>query len=325
MHRIVEAARRAGVQVDELSSSASGKAMARGGRLPRRQAQTRMISEQDIWRGAVQRHLEGPGCVRLPPTLHSSQDGGDPRLASFLFERDTGQPTAVIISAIAGQAGVGKTALAVRLAHEVKPRFPDGCLYLNLRRTDAQPLDPAIALANVLLAIGAARPQMPENLEERAALYREWLAAHRVLVVLDNAVDEAQVRPFCPRPTCAACHQPVAVGGLDSARILNLDVLEPHQAVQLLARVSTSRLDDAELEDAHEVVRLCGYLPLASGSWARLRAGRTGSADCTNRLAMRTVALTSYGWETARSGPACPSATRRGATRSNGCFACSDC
>jgi tetratricopeptide (TPR) repeat protein len=108
------------------------------------------------------------------------------------------QATAVVISAIAGKAGVGKTALAVHVAHRLRPRFSDGQLYVNLRGTEAQARDPAEVLAEFLRALGVEGSAVPERLEERMRLFRAWLADWRVLVVLDNAASEAQVRPLLP-------------------------------------------------------------------------------------------------------------------------------
>jgi tetratricopeptide (TPR) repeat protein/DNA-binding transcriptional regulator YdaS (Cro superfamily) len=208
-----------------------------------------------------------PGIFRLPPDIAhftGRKDILDELRA--LFEQETDQATAVIISAIAGKAGVGKTALAIHLAHAVKSRFPDGSLYVNLRGVDARPVDPAVVLANVLLAVGVAAPPIPDDLDARAGLYREWLAEHRILVVLDNAANEAQVRPLLPDTSSSAAivTSRSRFGGLDSALVHNLDVLEPDQAVELLAMVSDRRLATAaEIRLAHDIVNLCGHLPLA--------------------------------------------------------------
>jgi len=105
------------------------------------------------------------------------------------------QPPAVVISAIAGTAGVGKTALAVHWAHRVRDRFPDGQLYVNLRGyAPGPPLRQVSALAQFLRALGVPAELVPAETEEAAALYRSVLAGRRVLVVLDNARDAEQVR-----------------------------------------------------------------------------------------------------------------------------------
>ncbi len=208
-----------------------------------------------------------PGIFRLPPDI-AHFTGREDILDKLrtLFEQETDRATAVIISAIAGKAGVGKTALAIHLAHVVKSSFPDGSLYVNLRGADARRVDPAIVLANVLTAVGVVRPPIPDDLDARAGLYREWLAEHRILVVLDNAADEAQVRPLLPDTSSSAAivTSRSRFGGLDSAHVHNLDVLEPDQAVKLLAMVSDRRLETvAEVELAHDIASLCGHLPLA--------------------------------------------------------------
>src|SRR5580658_4735753 len=110
----------------------------------------------------------------------------------------------VVISAIAGTAGVGKTALAVRWAHQVAGEFPDGQLYVNLRGYDVeQPVLAADALAGFLRALGVPGPEIPADADERESQYRSLLATRRMLVVLDNAGQEDQVRPLLPgSPTC---------------------------------------------------------------------------------------------------------------------------
>src|SRR5277367_2734573 len=105
----------------------------------------------------------------------------------------------VVISAIGGTAGVGKTALAVHWAHQVADQFPDGQLYVNLRGYDpAEQVAAADALAGFLRALGLPGPEIPPAAEERAACYRSVLAGRRILVVLDNARDADQVRPLLP-------------------------------------------------------------------------------------------------------------------------------
>jgi len=114
--------------------------------------------------------------------------------------RPHGQPTAVIITAIAGTAGVGKTALAVHWAHQVRQRFPDGQLYINLRGFDptGAVVQPGDAMRHFLDALGVPAKTIPVDLQAQAALYRSRLADKRILVVLDNAPDAEQVRPMLP-------------------------------------------------------------------------------------------------------------------------------
>ncbi len=110
------------------------------------------------------------------------------------------QPTAVVISAIAGTAGVGKTTLAVHWAHQIADRFPDGQLYVNLRGFDpiATAMDPAETIRRFLDVLDVAPQRIPGGVEEQVALYRSLLAGRRMLLVLDNARDTDQVRPLLP-------------------------------------------------------------------------------------------------------------------------------
>ncbi|MGH8901509.1 MAG: tetratricopeptide repeat protein [Egibacteraceae bacterium] len=184
-------------------------------------------------------------------------------LALFEGERAE-QSTRVAISAIAGKAGVGKTALAIHIAHQLRSRFPDGALYVNLRGTEAQALSPSTVIDNFLLALGVPRGQIPDGLEERVALYRAELANRRMFVVLNNAAGEAQVRPLLPGSAgCAALvTSRKRLSGLDAVHSV-IDVLEPYEAVEFLAKVAGPERVVAEPEAAQAIVGLCGYLPLA--------------------------------------------------------------
>jgi tetratricopeptide (TPR) repeat protein/DNA-binding XRE family transcriptional regulator len=185
----------------------------------------------------------------------------------------------VVISALAGTAGVGKTALAVHWAHQVAEHFPDGQLYVNLRGYDpAEPVLAADALAGFLRALGVPGEQIPDDADERARLYRSRLAGRRVLVVLDNARDSDQVRPLLPGdPGClAVVTSRDALAGLvaaDGARRLGLDVLPLADAVALLRSLIGPRADD-EPEATAELAGLCARLPLALRIAAELAAAR---------------------------------------------------
>lgn len=175
----------------------------------------------------------------------------------------------VVISAIAGTAGVGKTALAVHWAHRARDRFPDGQLHVNLRGYAlAPPVRPIDALAGFLRALGVPGEQIPTKVDEAAAKYRSLLADKRILVVLDNAADADQVRPLLP-PTSgslALVTSRDALSGLvarDGARRLVVDVLTPQEADALLARLLGDERVGAEPEAAAKLARLCAYLPLA--------------------------------------------------------------
>lgn len=186
---------------------------------------------------------------------------------------ETGPPGgAVVISAIAGMAGVGKTALAVHLAHELAPSFPDAQLFVNLHGYDAsQRLSPGEALDEFLRALSVSTEGLPGSVHGKASLYRSLLKDRRALVVLDNASSEEQVRPLLPgSPTCLVLvtsrSSLLGLVAVEGARLVHLDVLGPTEARDLLARVAgrdgryrVSR----ELEAGTEVARLCGRLPLA--------------------------------------------------------------
>jgi DNA-binding SARP family transcriptional activator/tetratricopeptide (TPR) repeat protein len=205
-----------------------------------------------------------PGPCQLPPDIDDFT-GREATVAQVQQLLEGEQPTAIVISAIAGKAGVGKTALAVHLAHRLRPRFPDGQLYVNLRGAEAQALDPAEVLAGFLRALGMDGASILQGLEERAQQYRARLANRRVLVVLDNAASEAQVRPLLPASSgCAALvSSRVSPSGLEAAHPLRLDVLDPDQAVQLLAKLAGPGRVAAEPQVAQHIARLCGWLPLA--------------------------------------------------------------
>jgi tetratricopeptide (TPR) repeat protein/transcriptional regulator with XRE-family HTH domain len=179
-------------------------------------------------------------------------------------------PGTVVISAIGGTAGVGKTALALHWAHQVAARFGDGQLHVNLRGFDPSgtPATPAEAIRGFLDALGVPPERVPPDRQAQAALYRSLLADKRMLVVLDNARDEQQVRPLLP-----ACPGSLVLvtsrsqlGGLaaaDGARLISLDVLSHAEAIRLLAARLGAARAAAEPEAVSEIASLCGCLPLA--------------------------------------------------------------
>lgn len=181
---------------------------------------------------------------------------------------------ATVLVAITGKAGVGKTTLAVRAAHRLRVQYPDGQLFVDLRGR-AHPLAPVDVLARFLRSLGVDRMAIPDDAEERAALYRSRLADRRVLIVLDNAECEAQLRPLLPgTPGCAVLiTSRTRLAGLTGARLVDLDIFEADQAVELLARLAGPRRVATEPAAATEIVRLCGLLPLA----LRIAGARLGS------------------------------------------------
>jgi len=187
--------------------------------------------------------------------------------------------TAMKIFTISGTAGVGKTALAVRWAHRIRGRFPDGQLYANLRGYDAgQPVPAGDALTGFLRALGTAAQDIPAGIDERAAAYRTLLDGRRMLVVLDNVATVEQVSPLLPgSPSCA-----VLVTSRDSlpglvarhgARRLDLDLLPLHEAVDLLRALIGGRVA-AEPGSAITLAQECARLPLALRVAAELAVSR---------------------------------------------------
>jgi tetratricopeptide (TPR) repeat protein len=172
----------------------------------------------------------------------------------------------VVVSAIGGTAGVGKTALAVHAAHQLLPDFPDGHLYADLRGyTEGQdPAAPREVLGVFLRRLGVPAEEIPVEIEERSGLLRQLLARRRVLMVLDNARTETQVRPLLPGAgeSLVLVTSRSVLPGLEADERISLDVLSEGDAEAMLARMIGARAD-ADPEAVAEVARLCGRLPLA--------------------------------------------------------------
>ncbi|SNS94462.1 DNA-binding transcriptional activator of the SARP family [Asanoa hainanensis] len=194
--------------------------------------------------------------------------------------------TTVVVSAIDGAGGVGKTALAVRWGHRVADRFPDGQLFVNLRGYEtAPPVRPIDVLARFLRALGVPGDRIPPDPDEAGALFRSELAGRRVLIVLDNAATAEQVRPLLPgAPGCVVVVTSRAqLGGLTAshgARRLTVDLLTEPEALSLLSTIIGARRVDAEPAAATELVRACGLLPLA----VRIAAAQLDAAGSASTL-----------------------------------------
>lgn len=176
----------------------------------------------------------------------------------------------LIISAISGTAGVGKTTLAVHWAHQAAGRFPDGQLYVNLRGFDPTgvPMSPAEAIRGFLDAFQVPPERIPTDFNALSGLYRSTLAGRRVLLILDNARSSEQVRPLLPgHPTCLTLitsrDRLTGLIAREGARPITLKVLEDGEAVELLRRRIGARRVDAEPRAVEALVKLCARLPLA--------------------------------------------------------------
>ena len=187
-----------------------------------------------------------------------------------MLDRDMAAGGTVVISAIDGTAGIGKTAVALHWAHRVADRFPDGQLYVNLRGFDpvGSPMAPAEAVRGFLDAFDVPAERIPLNLDTQAALYRSLISGRRILVVLDNARDVEQVRPLLPgSPGCVVVvtsrNHLSSLIAADGARPLTLGLLPIEEATELLARRLGSGRLAAEQQAAEEIISLCAQLPLA--------------------------------------------------------------
>lgn len=195
----------------------------------------------------------------VPPAVPDlvGREGELARLREFVADGGT--------VAVVGQPGVGKTALAVSAAYGLRSEFPDGCVWVDLRGMDEQPVTVRAALERLLRGLGVAASEMPAAEEDQLGLYRKVLTGRRMLVVLDNAANETQVRPLvAAAPGCVTlvtCRQ--ALAGLAGVRWVWLEPLADGDSTELLAGVVGTDRVRAEPDAAAELVSLCGGLPLA--------------------------------------------------------------
>lgn len=210
---------------------------------------------------------------QLPPLVanFAGRDAEISTLTRVLDRRGKGSYGTALV-ALSGKAGVGKTALAVRVAHRLAPLYQDGQLYVDLRGVGPQPVDGAEAIAGFLRALGVDPDAVPATLEDRRNLFRSITATRRLLIVLDNAASAVQVRPMLPGGGgCAVIvTSRIPLGDLETSESLAIEVLPAAVAVDLLTSVlGTARTAD-EPEAVREIARLCGGLPLA----LRVASGR---------------------------------------------------
>ncbi|RKN54703.1 transcriptional regulator [Micromonospora costi] len=243
--------------------------------------------------------LAGPQSPRATPVRalpRAIQDftGRQETLARLVKEIEEDRTRVQLID---GMAGSGKTTLAIHLATALSDRYPDAQLFIDLHgHSEREPVPPAAALAALLRQLGVPGERIPLDEDERAALWRSELADRRAVVVLDNAASAAQVAKLLPSGpgTLTLITSRRRLTGLDEGRPSSLAVLDPDEGIELLARVVGPERVAAEPEAAAEVVRGCGYLPLA----IRLAAARLAHrprwriADLAARLTGGRDALT---------------------------------
>jgi DNA-binding SARP family transcriptional activator len=199
-------------------------------------------------------------------------------LCDLLSSAGADDSGAVPIALVAGSGGLGKTSLAVHAAHRVRASFPDGQLYVDLLGATPHPLPPADVLARFLRDVGVDGRDIPAEDDERAARYRTVMAGRRMLIVLDNARDAAQVRPLLPG--AASCAVLITTRSrmpdLARTRMVDLDVLDDDDALILFTRVVGDKRAAAEPEATAELLLACAGLPLAIRICAARLATRSG-------------------------------------------------
>lgn len=265
----------------------------------------------DAWRAAylrIQREVKsgGPaGTFRQLPadlaTFTGREDAVEALLRAAAYSCGGVAPRAVVISAIEGMAGVGKTRLAVHVCHALvrAGRFADVQLYVDLRGFDPErpPADPAAVLDGLLRQLGEPPQHIPETLEERAAMFRDRMHGRAAILLLDNAADEEQVRDLIPGdPHCLVLiTSRRSLVGLDGAHTQVLDVFTLEEGLGLLETIVGAQRVAAEPKGAAELVEAVGRLPLAvSLLAARLRSRPTWTfAELNRKLAddLSTVAV----------------------------------
>ncbi|MEO3978030.1 helix-turn-helix domain-containing protein [Streptomyces sp. CAU 1734] len=206
-----------------------------------------------------------PGILALPQAVGDFTARGD-ALATLSTLADTPPPTTCPpVVVVTGQPGLGKTAFAVRAAHHLAPRFPDGRLYLDLRAMDPEPVPPREALARLLAVLGVAGQALPQTVEDRAGLFRSLTASRRLLLVLDNAADETRIRPLLPTTgtTLTIVTSRNSLAGLEAVHRVELPLLRREEAVELLTRVIGPDRVTQEPQAARDLADQCAGLPLA--------------------------------------------------------------
>jgi DNA-binding SARP family transcriptional activator/Tfp pilus assembly protein PilF len=293
-----------------------------------RQLQTQVLRRDPELAPAVRHTAAVPAQPAVPRQLPADVPGFAGRagylerldeLLARALQSNKDCPATVVISAIAGTAGVGKTALAVHWAHRVADRFPDGQVYLNLRgyAPGGAAMGASEALRTLLEAFEVRPQRIPASLDAQVGMYRSLLGNRRVLIVLDNARDADQVRPLLPAtPGCLAVltsrSQLSSLVAVDGAHLLTVDMLTVAEARDMLARRLGGDRVAAEPAAVEEIITSCARLPMAlaivaaraiahpdftlADLAAQLRTvgGRLDGLDNGDRTSMRTVFSWSY-------------------------------
>ncbi|MGW1951174.1 ATP-binding protein [Streptomyces sp. NPDC001920] len=284
--RLLELRQRAGLSQEELShaSGVSVRALAdlENGRTrgPQRRTVQALADGLGLDAAGAEQLEEAarPGRARprrsaraLPhSTLALPRDLGDftaratalARLTTLVENTDPAHPP---VSVVHGAPGLGKTSFAVHAAHRLAPRFPDGQFALDLRGMDPEPTTPRDALARLLRAVGVAEGAIPAGTDDRAGLLRSVIRDQRILLLLDNAADEDQVRPLLPGtgPSLTLVTSRHALAGLEAVHRTHLAPLRREETIELLARIVGPERVAREAQAARDLADLCGHLPLA--------------------------------------------------------------
>ena len=307
-----ELAHAAGVSVRSVSD------LERGINLTARKDTARLLADGLCLTGPVRAEFEavargrpvpdetGMGAAPAAPTRTLPRDvssfTGRQRQLEQLTDALAGSGGVVSIHAIGGMAGIGKTAFAVHAGHQLADQFPAGQIFLPLHghTPGRRPVEPADALASLLLMAGVAAAQIPPGVEARIALWRDRLAERQLLLILDDAASSEQISPLLPGVggSLVLVTSRRHLSALQDATVISLDTLPPGEAAALLIQlIARPNLSPANPEVA-EIIRLCGYLPLAIGMVARQLhhhpawslAGRAAElAEARDRLELMTT------------------------------------
>jgi tetratricopeptide (TPR) repeat protein/transcriptional regulator with XRE-family HTH domain len=272
-----ELAKRSGLSVRAISDLERGRTgQPRGSTLRRIEA---ALSPPVTADEASVRPARSSRPAQLPPDVADFTGRSDEvgRLTAAIAGPDGGQAAgAVIVAAVTGGGGLGKTTLALHVAHRLAALFPDGQLYLNLRGSSQHPVPPAQALARLLRDLGTAPAHIPAEQAERAARYRSLTSGLRLVAVLDDARDAAQVRPLLPgSDACAVIvTSRSTLQDLESAQLLDLSAMTDADAATLFRRIVGRARAEGEPDAVGRVLAACAGLPLAIRIAAARLAGR---------------------------------------------------